>query len=431
VAKTIETAKVFLWDSQIGAVAWNEQAKAATFAYTDGFIKTGLQPSPIHMPASRGRKETFTFRNLGRDTYSGLPGMLADTLPDKFGNALINLWLAKNGRAEGSMNPVEKLLYMGNRSMGALEFRPAMRKAASKAVDVNIHNLLKLTNNIMHQKAKLDVNAYGDDALTSILQVGTSAGGARPKGIVAIHEKSGHIISGQAAIPDHYQHWIIKFDGVSDMELGRPKGYGRIEDAYHLMAKAAGINMTECKLWEEGGRAHFTTRRFDRDGNKKIHMQSLCGIAHYDFNMAGAYSYEQALLVMQQIGLPKTEMSQLYRRMVFNIVARNQDDHTKNIAFLMTPDGEWKLSPAFDVTYSHNPAGVWTNQHQMLAAGKRDDFSRDDLIKVGNDFSLPHPESVIDEVVSTVDNWLSYAGKAGVAENAAQEIREAHRLHPG
>jgi serine/threonine-protein kinase HipA len=431
VAKTIETAKVFLWDSQIGAVAWNEQAKAATFAYTDGFIKTGLQPSPIHMPASRGRKETFTFRNLGRDTYSGLPGMLADTLPDKFGNALINLWLAKNGRAEGSMNPVEKLLYMGNRSMGALEFRPAMRKAASKAVDVNIQDLLELTNNIMHQKAKLDVNAYDDDALTSILQVGTSAGGARPKGIVAIHEKSGHIISGQAAIPDHYQHWIIKFDGVSDMELGEPKGYGRIEYAYHLMAKAAGINMTECKLWEEGGRAHFTTRRFDRDGNKKIHMQSLCGIAHYDFNMAGAYSYEQALLVMQQIGLPKTEMSQLYRRMVFNIVARNQDDHTKNIAFLMTPDGEWKLSPAFDVTYSHNPAGVWTNQHQMLAAGKRDDFSRDDLIKVGNDFSLPHPESVIDEVVSTVDNWLSYAGKAGVAENAAQEIREAHRLHPG
>jgi len=431
VAKTIETAKVFLWDSQIGAVAWNEQAKAATFAYTDGFIKTGLQPSPIHMPASRGRKETFTFRNLGRDTCSGLPGMLADTLPDKFGNALINLWLAKNGRAEGSMNPVEKLLYMGNRSMGALEFRPAMRKAASKAVDVNIQDLLELTNNIMHQKAKLDVNAYDDDALTSILQVGTSAGGARPKGIVAIHEKSGHIISGQAAIPDHYQHWIIKFDGVSDMELGEPKGYGRIEYAYHLMAKAAGINMTECKLWEEGGRAHFTTRRFDRDGNKKIHMQSLCGIAHYDFNMAGAYSYEQALLVMQQIGLPKTEMSQLYRRMVFNIVARNQDDHTKNIAFLMTPDGEWKLSPAFDVTYSHNPAGVWTNQHQMLAAGKRDDFSRDDLIKVGNDFSLPHPESVIDEVVSTVDNWLSYAGKAGVAENAAQEIREAHRLHLG
>ena len=428
-AKAIETAKVYLWDTQIGAVAWNEQAKAATFAYTDDFSKTGIQPSPIHMPTSKGRKETFTFRNLGRETYSGLPGMLADALPDKFGNALINLWLAKNGRAEDSMNPVEKLLYMGNRSMGALEFRPAIRKATSKAVDVNMQELLELTNSIMHQKSKLDVNACDDEALTSILQVGTSAGGARPKGVVAIHEKSGHIISGQAAIPDHYQHWIIKFDGVSDMELGEPQGYGRIEYAYHLMAKAAGIDMTECKLWEEGGRAHFMTRRFDRKGNKKIHMQSLCGIAHYDFNMAGSYSYEQALMVMQQIGLPKAEISQLYRRMVFNIVSRNQDDHTKNIAFLMTSDGTWKLSPAFDVTYSHNPAGVWTNQHQMRAAGKRDDFSRDDLVKVGKDFSLPHPESVIDMVTAAASNWPIYAESAGVPESTAKEIGSAHRRY--
>ena len=430
-AKLTQTAQVFLWGIQIGAVAWNAQANAATFAYTDDFSKTWLQPSPIHMPASGGRKENFTFRNLSRETYSGLPGMLADALPDKFGHALINLWLAKNGRAEDSMNPVEKLLYMGNRSMGALEFRPAIRKATSKAVDVNMQEILELTNSIMHQKSALDVNACDDEALTSILQVGTSAGGARPKGIVAIHEKSGHIISGQATIPEHYRHWIIKFDGVSDMELGEPQGYGRIEYAYHLMAKDAGIDMSPCKLWEEGGRAHFMTHRFDRESNKKIHMQSLCGIAHYDFNMAGSYSYEQALMIMQKIGLSKAEMSQLYRRMVFNIVARNQDDHTKNIAFLMTPDGTWKLSPAFDVTYSHNPAGVWTHQHQMRAAGKRDHFNRDDLVKVAKDFSLPRPESVIDAVIAAVSHWLTYADNAGISESTAKEIGNSHRRYLG
>jgi serine/threonine-protein kinase HipA len=342
----IDTAKVYLWGKQIGAVAWNAPVQAATFAYTADFYKTGLQPSPLHMPVSGSNMGTFTFSNLNRETFDGLPGMLADALPDKFGNTLINVWLAKNGRAEGSMNPIEKLLYMGNRSMGALEFRPAMKRASSKAVDVNIDELLELTNNIMQQKSSLNVNTYDEEALTSILQIGSSAGGARPKGIIAMHEVTGHIISGQATIPKGYQHWIIKFDGVSDMELGKPLGYGCIEYAYHLMARAAGIEMTACKLWEEGGRAHFMTRRFDRAGNEKIHMQTLCGIAHYDFNAAGAYSYEQALLIAQQIGLPKPALSQLFKRMVFNVIARNQDDHSKNISFLMGKDGVWRLSPA-------------------------------------------------------------------------------------
>lgn len=421
----VTAAKVYLWGQQIGAVTWNESTQVATFAYTRNFLGE-IQPSPIHMKVPKNTLQQFTFRNLSKETYSGLPGMLADSLPDKFGNALIDVWLAKSGRGTGSMNPVEKLLYMGNRSMGALEFRPALKRASSKAVDVSIQNLISLTNDIIHQKAKLDVHACDQEALASILQIGTSAGGARPKGIVAIHEKTGHIISGQAKVPKYYEHWIIKFDGVSDVELGEPQGYGRIEYAYYLMARDAGIDMTECKLWEEGGRAHFMTRRFDRKRNEKIHMQSLCGIAHYDFNMPGAYSYEQALLVAQQIGLSKLELTQLFRRMVFNIIARNQDDHTKNIAFLMEQTGQWKLSPAFDVTYSHNPAGVWTNSHQMSVNGKRDDFTASDIAAAGDAFSI-NSKPIINDVMDAAKNWPQYAKRAGVSGTRIKEIAQYHR----
>lgn len=423
----VTAAKVFLWAEQIGAVVWDEQTEVATFAYTQSFRGLGLQPSPIHMPVAVNEKKQFTFRVLNRETYSGLPGMLADVLPDKFGNTLIDVWLAKSGRVALSMNPVEKLLYMGSRAMGALEFRPAIKQAASKAVDVSIADLITLTNKIMQQKSRLDVNACDHEALASILQIGTSAGGARPKGIVAIHEKTRHIISGQAKIPKHYQHWIIKFDGISDMELGEPQGYGRIEYAYHLMARDAGINMTECELWEEGSHAHFMTRRFDRHGNEKTHMQSLCAIAHYDFNMPGAYSYEQALLIAQKIGLSKPEIRQLFKRMVFNIIARNQDDHTKNITFLMDQKGKWTLSPAYDVTYSHNPAGVWTNSHQMSVNGKRDHFTITDIIAVASAFSI-QARPIIDEVKEAVNNWPQYAHSADVSAAHRKEIAKHHRL---
>jgi len=368
-SKSVYAANVFLGALQIGAVVWDEESQSAVFSYTDECIKSGMQLSPLHMPISSKALNKFSFKNLSKDTFAGLPGMLADALPDKFGNALIDVWLAKSGRSIGSMNPVEKLLYMGNRSMGALEFQPSPMKDKAVDFDVNLDDLLKLTSAIMEQRGDLDVSKYSDNALTSILQIGTSAGGARPKGILAINEKTGHIISGHASAPKGYEHWLLKFDGVSDMELGKPQGYGRIEYAYYLMASEAGINMSESKLWEENGRAHFMTKRFDRVDGKKIHMQSLCGLAHYDFNMAGAYSYEQALMVALGLGLNHADLSQLFRRMVFNVMARNQDDHTKNIAFLMDEKGVWALSPAYDVTYAHNPSGIWTHQHQMSLAG--------------------------------------------------------------
>jgi len=423
-----QVAEVFLWGEQMGAVVWDEQAQAAVFSYTDDFIKTGIQPSPLHMPTIGNEGNRFMFQGLAKETFYGLPGMLADVFPDKFGHAIIDAWLAKQGRMPGSMNPVEKLLYMGTRSMGALEFRPALKKEAARQIDVNMDEMLAITNEIMQRKGKLDVSQYDDGSLASILQIGTSAGGARPKGIVAIHEKTNKIISGHASTPKGFKHWIMKFDGVSDMELGKPQGYGRREYAYYLMALDAGISMAESKLWEEHGRAHFMTRRFDRIGGEKVHMQSLCGMAHFDYNMSGAYSYEQAMMIAMRLGLQHADMQQLFRRMVFNVVMRNQDDHTKNIAFLMGQDGIWKLSPAYDVTYSHNPAGVWTSNHQMSLAGKRDGFTKQDLISVANTIGIKGAHAMIEQVLETASKWSLFAKHAGVLSEHVDEVQQYLRI---
>lgn len=424
---SISAAKVYLWGEQIGAVAWDGNRDIGTFSYTRDFIKGRLDVAPVHMPISKIGHNRFVFNSLSKDTFSGLPGMLADSLPDKFGSAMINVWLTQNGRASGSMNPVEKLLYIGSRGMGALEYRPAAKGGIAKSEELDLDSLVKLANDIMQQKESLAVNTQDQDALLAILHIGTSAGGARPKGIVAIDSDFKRMISGHAKVPSGYEHWIIKFDGVSDMELGMPQDFGRIEYAYHLMAKDAGINMTECKLWEENGRAHFMTKRFDRIGNEKIHMQSLCAIAHYDFNMARAYSYEQAMMVGLKIGLSKLDIQQLFRRMVFNILTRNQDDHTKNISFIMDKEGSWSLSPAYDVTYSHNPAGVWTNQHQMSVNGKTDDFTLSDIMSVAKNMSIPNAKVIYDAVLESTRQWETHAKAAELLTAATRAIRASFR----
>jgi len=354
--------------------------------------------------------------------------MLAHSLPDKFGNAIIDEWLVRNGRDVGSFSPVERLCYIGNRGMGALEFSPSIIKQMDKPVAVEMASMVELMQTVMNKRGRLETT-IGDDelanaqAIKDIIRVGTSAGGARSKAIIAMND-AGDVLSGQGDIPEGYEHWIIKFDGVDDIELGQSCSYGRIEYAYYLMAKAAGIVMTDCRLLAEGGRAHFLTRRFDRVQGKKIHMQSLCAIAHYDFNMAGAYSYEQAFMEMRKLKLSKADAEQQYRRMVFNVIARNQDDHTKNIAFLMTQDWQWKLSPAFDVTYSHNPAGKWTNQHQMSVAGKRDEFTRQELMDVGKLISLKQPARVID----AVRRWGKFAKQANIPTEITMDIERHHRI---
>jgi serine/threonine-protein kinase HipA len=430
----VETAFVTLWGEQVGAVAWLDERAHAVFEYEPAFLKKGIDISPLHMGLDAARKGDgiFSFPALTNDTFLGLPGLLADALPDKFGNSIINAWLARNGRDGSSFSPVERLCYIGKRGMGALEFSPPVQQRFNRAVPIEVAELVELAQGVMMQRMALDVEFGSDEqgnaeAIMDILRVGTSAGGARPKAVIAI-DAAGNVVSGQAEVPAGYDYWLLKFDGVSDLELGEPRGYGRIEYAYHLMAKAAGIEMEECRLLEENGRAHFLTKRFDREAGRKIHMQSLCGIAHYDFNMAGAYGYEQAFAVMRQLYLSKAEAIQQYRRMVFNVLARNQDDHTKNIAFLMGPDGEWRLSPAFDVIYAHNPAGKWTNQHQMSINGKRDHFTRDDLITVGESISISRPGELIDEVAAAVSKWPEFAQASGVDGRLIAEIGRNHRL---
>lgn len=431
---TVDTATIRLWGEDVGAVSWLDERGYAVFEYDPGFLKKGLDISPIHMGlvAARQGDAIFSFPALNRETFRGLPGLLADALPDKFGNAIIDVWLARNGRDSADFSPVERLCYAGNRGMGALEFRPAVSRGLDTPVPVEIAELARLAQEITAKRFSLDVTLGGNskvnnEAIMDILRVGASAGGARPKAVIAMDDK-GHVISGQTETPAGYDYWILKFDGVSDLELGEPKGYGRIEYAYSLMAKAAGIEMTECRLLEEHGRAHFMTRRFDRQEGEKIHMQSLCGLAHYDFNMAGAYGYEQAFAVMRKLRISKAEAMQQYRRMVFNVIARNQDDHTKNIAFLMDKDGKWRLSPAFDVTYSHNPAGKWTNQHQMSINGKRDHFQLADLIALGESISLPRPGEIIKKIADAVRRWPMFAGKAGLNKERISEIARYHRL---
>jgi serine/threonine-protein kinase HipA len=430
----VETAIVKIWGDDVGAVSWLDEQGYAVFEYNPAFLHKGLDLASIHMSIADARRgdAVFSFPALNRSTFLGLPGLLADALPDKFGNSVIDAWLVRNGREIGSFSPIERLCYTGSRGMGALEFYPPISKQFDRPVVLDIEKLVRLTQAIMERRSGLNVAFGGNErenreAITDILRIGTSAGGARAKAVIAMDD-SNRILSGQATVPKGYEYWILKFDGVDDLELRESKGYGRIEFAYHLMAAAAGIEMAECRLLEENTRAHFLTRRFDRHQGDKIHLQSLCGLAHYDFNLAGAYSYEQAFAVMRKLRLSKAEAIQQYRRMLFNVIARNQDDHTKNIAFLMDRAGTWQLSPAYDVIYSHNPAGKWTNQHQMTINGKRDGFELADLLAVGESISLPKPKEIVQEVIDAVRRWPEFARQAGVGSAVASEIKNHHRL---
>ena len=433
--KKIDTAIVELWGDTIGAVSWMDNYTYGIFEYDQDFLKKGLDISPIHMSLNDARKGDgkFSFPSLSKDTFLGLPGMLADALPDKFGNNIIDAWLARNGRDSTNFNPVERLCYTSKRGMGALEFSPTVVGKYDNSASIEVSELVKLAQEIMNERKELNVQlnetAHNNaDAMMDIIRVGTSAGGARPKAVIAMNNK-GNVISGQTEIPKEYDYWLLKFDGVTDLELGEPRGYSRIEYAYYLMAKAAGINMSECRLLEENNRAHFITKRFDRINGRKQHMQTLCGIAHYDFNMAGAYSYEQAFEVMRKLRLSKADAAEQYRRMLFNIIARNQDDHTKNISFLMDPNGKWKLSPTYDATYSHNPTGKWTNQHQMSVNGKRDQFTKEELISTGKSISISKPKEIINDVIAVIEQWPKYAKEAGVKEKLILDIGKHHRTN--
>lgn len=427
-------AEVRLWGRTIGAVSLDEGEDVVAFEYAPSFAASGIEISPLTMPLSN---RVHTFPDLSRNTFYGLPGLLADSLPDKFGRALIDAWLATQGRQPDSFNAVERLCYTGERGMGALEFVPAIGPKVRPAGRIQIDKLVELASEVLVSRNDLRVS-FADEsrerALTDILRVGTSAGGARAKAVIAWHPSTNEVRSGQVPAAKGFEYWLLKFDGVKgnrDKELEDPQGYGVIEYAYYRMAKDCGIDMSECRLFEENGRRHFMTRRFDRlAGGEKLHMQSLGALAHYDFNMAGAYGYEQALLVIRQLELPMRAIEEQFRRMVFNIVARNQDDHVKNIAFLMDKSGQWSLSPAFDMTYSFNPSGSWTASHQMTLNGKRDDFTLDDFKACAKTASMKRgrADAIVNEVRETVSRWKGYAEEAGVPVSVRDQIQRTLRF---
>jgi serine/threonine-protein kinase HipA len=430
-------AEVRLWDRMIGAVSLEEGARIAAFQYDPAFVASGIQISPVVMPLS---SQVYQFPPLAAVSFHGLPGLLADSLPDRFGSALIDAWLATQGRKPESFNAIERLCYIGVRGMGALEFAPVVGPPLRRSAKVNVDVLVALASEVLTHRNSLQLSFASEqrhNGLEEILRVGTSAGGARAKAIIAWNPQTNEVRSGQVKAPKGFGYWLLKFDGVSankDKELEDPKGFTLIEYAYALMARDAGIDMSECRLLEEGGRRHFMTRRFDRhsDGSK-LHMQSLAALAHFDFNAAGVYAYEQAFDVIKRLELPMRSIEQQFRRMLFNVVARNQDDHVKNIAFLMDKSGTWSLSPAFDVTYAYNPAGAWTARHQMTINGKSEGFTLSDFracaqvagLKRGRD------EEILTEVIGAVENWPRYATEAGVIAKQRDHIARTLRLHFG
>lgn len=428
----IDLAEVVLWGTTIAVVRWDENAEVADFQYTPEFVEFGIEVAPIVMPV---RKEPYRFTHLNKQTFKGLPGMLADVLPDKFGNALIDQWLIKQGRSPRDFNPVERLCYTANRAIGALEFLPTQRYFdASESSQIEVEKMVRLASTVL-QKKQFDIevdDSLGAQELEQILQIGTSAGGARAKAIINWNRSDNRILPGHVTPEAGFDSWLIKFDGVSenkDKELADPMGFGRIEYAYYLLATQLGINMKPSRLLEEGGRAHFMTQRFDRVNGQKLHMTSLCGLGHFDFNDPLSNSYEQAFVLARQLRIPREQLGQLFRRMVFNLVYRNQDDHTKNIAFLMDREGKWQLSPAFDVAYSYNPNGQWTSQHQMSVNGKRDDFTFEDLLTAGESTGLSKQaiKSIAIEVIMGTGLWSMCADEAGVGAEVAEKIESTFR----
>lgn len=431
---SLTTAEIKIWGEVVGAVTWMDALGCAAFEFDPRFLNRGLDLSPCNMPLAEARRgEIFSFPNLDPLTFHGLPGMLAGCLPDNWGNRIIDSWLRRKGRDPKSFNPVERLCYIGTRGMGALEFHPQLSdRALNRVVPVEVSDLMELVREVMSEKLKMDTRFAGEEdekakALLAILRVGTSAGGAVPKAVIAMNNE-GHIISGQADnTPPGYTHWILKFDGApgeQPNELGDTSGMGRVEYAYYLMAGQAGIDMTECDLLEENDRAHFITKRFDRLDGQKIHMLPLACMAHFGWNPVGAYGYEDAFAIMRELGLDYKAQAQQYRRMVFNAVAKNLDDHTKNISYTMDPNGVWKLSPAYDVTFSYSSADLLGDRLKMKINGKQKGFTAEDFLSVAGSVGINRPGSIINEVIDSVSNWPDHAQKANLSKNLTNRIED-------
>ncbi|MFZ4060542.1 MAG: type II toxin-antitoxin system HipA family toxin [Bacteroidia bacterium] len=426
----MQIAEVKIWGEFVGAVAWDTNNGLATFEYEPKFKSLNWDLAPLKMPVHENRNR-FSFPELQKDkksaydTFKGLPGILADALPDTYGNQMINLWLAQQGRPQDSMNPVEMLCFIGTRGMGALEFEPAVLKENKRTFSIEMDSLVTTAQKMLDQREAFITNLHKDEeqAVLEILKIGTSAGGARPKALIAWNEKTGEVKSGQTKAPKGFEHWLIKLDGVSDVQLGSSQGYGKVEMAYYTMAKACGIDMMPSRLLEENGRSHFMTKRFDREGSEtKHHVQTFCAMKHFDYNLIRSFSYEQLFQCMRELKLTYADAEQMFRRMVFNVIARNCDDHTKNFSFLLRQGGTWELAPAYDLCHAYRPGSEWVSQQALSINGKRKNIAKTDLLAVGESIRCKKAAEIVDEIKNTVHQWKDFADEVNVKGSLRDEI---------
>lgn len=426
----VDVAEVKIWGCLVGAVQWNDVQKLASFEYDPNFLKKGWDLSPLKMPvATAGRVYRFPElrkdKEASEDTFKGLPGLLADSLPDKYGNQLINRWLEKNSRLPESMNPVEKLCFIGNRGMGALEFEPTYLKAGKNTFAIEVAGLVDIAKKMLSKRESFYTDLSGDEelAMREIMKIGTSAGGARPKALIAYNQKTGEIRSGQAHAPQGFEHWLLKLDGVSDAQFGSSQGWGNVEYAYYLMAKSCGIDIMDCLLLPENNRYHFMTKRFDREGhNTKHHVQTLCAMQHFDYNDMFSYSYEQVFQTMRALRLKYPDAEQMFRRMVFNVLATNYDDHTKNFSFRLKKEGRWELSPAYDVCFAYAPDNAWLSQQTLSVNGKRQGITKSDFMQIAKQNNIKKGENIIDEINTVVKSWGDFSQEAKVPSILHQRV---------
>jgi len=430
----VNVAEVYIWDTLLGALTWDDSQKLGYFQYDSSFLKIGWELSPIKMPLINGTR-LYSFPELRQakdsalDTFKGLPGLIADVLPDRYGNQMINFWLQKHNRPSNSMNPVEQLCFIGSRGMGALTFKPSYNlDPKQKDIEFELNSLVEIASSILKEKESFESSNQQSkqDLLQEIIKVGTSAGGARPKAVIAYNPETGVVKSGQTDPQDGFENWMIKLDGVSDAQFGDSSGWGRVEYAYYLMALDAGLDMSLCQLIEENGRAHFMTKRFDRtDQGERIHVQTWCGLAHYDFNYMTIFSYEMLFETMRSLRLSYAEAEQMFRRMVFNILAKNCDDHTKNFAFMYNQkEKKWRLSPAYDICYAYDENNFWVNQQTLSVNGKRKNISTEDLLTIAKTNSVKKGGQIISEISEVIKNWSKYANQAKIGRKLFQKINQ-------
>lgn len=424
----ITTAYINIWGERVGAIAWDSVTGIGSFEYEPTFLKMNWSLSPIKLPIQNAQNRIFAFQELkGNETFKGLPGLLADILPDHYGTALINSWLSMQGRSTDSLNPIETLCFIGKRGMGALEIEPAQGGSGSVSKNLEIDTLIDVAEKILTQRKNftLPTDREQERAFYDILKIGTSAGGARAKAVIAFNEETEEIRSGQFFAPEGFEHWLIKFDGVMDKQFGASSGYGRVEMAYYKMAKDAGLEMMESRLLEEHDRAHFMTKRFDRnDKGEKIHVQTFCALRHFDFNNVLLYSYEQLFETMRMLRISYPQAEQMYRRMVFNVMSRNCDDHTKNFAFMIEKNSEWKLAPAYDICHAYRPGSQWVSQHSLSVNGKRSDITRQDLLDVAYQMNVKKAPKILDEIRDVVSDWNRYAEDQSVEPELMETINK-------